>query len=76
MPLVTAKAGERLVIKDFLGGHQSRMRLMSMGFRVGDKIEIISNQGGGQLVVALDFHRYVLGRGLAQKILVSPENSE
>jgi Fur family ferric uptake transcriptional regulator len=75
MPLVTAKTGERLVIKEFLGGHQSRMRLMSMGFRVGDKIEIISNQGSGQLVVALEFHRYVLGRGLAQKILVSPENS-
>ncbi|MFO7839618.1 MAG: transcriptional repressor [Desulfosalsimonadaceae bacterium] len=70
MPLIMAKPGEQLVIRDFVGGHHARMRLMSMGFRVGDTVEVISNQGTGQMVVALDFHRYVLGRGLAQKILV------
>jgi Fur family ferric uptake transcriptional regulator len=75
MPLIMGKSGERMVIREFIGGHQSRMRLLSMGFRVGDTLEIISNQGSGQLVVALDYQRYVLGRGLAQKILVAPENS-
>ncbi len=76
MPLIMAKSGERLIIQEFIGGHNSRMRLLSMGFRVGDTIEVINNPGSGQLVVALDFHRYVLGRGLAQKIIVSPEASQ
>ncbi|MFP4533797.1 MAG: transcriptional repressor [Desulfobacterales bacterium] len=75
MPLIMAKPGERLKIKEFIGGHNARMRLLSMGFRVDDSIEVISNTGSGQLVVALDFNRYVLGRGLAQKIIVEPETA-
>jgi Fur family ferric uptake transcriptional regulator len=42
-----------------------------MGLRIGDEIEIITNASHGQLVVAADFKRLVLGRGLAQKIQVS-----
>jgi Fur family transcriptional regulator, ferric uptake regulator len=72
MPLTMAKPGERLVIKDFTGGPNARMRLMSMGLRTGDCLEIVTNSGTGQLVVALDFNRYVIGRGMAQKILVEP----
>jgi len=45
-----------------------------MGFRVGDTMEVISNQGSGQLVVSLDYNRYVLGRGLAQKIVVEAQD--
>ncbi|HMA66783.1 MAG TPA: transcriptional repressor, partial [Desulfosalsimonadaceae bacterium] len=48
MPLIMAKPGEQLTIRDFVGGHHARMRLLSMGFRVGDTIEVISNQGTGQ----------------------------
>lgn len=69
-PLVTAKLGERLIIKEISGGAGARMRLMTMGLRVGDEIEVITNSGNGQVVVSADFHRYALGRGLAEKILV------
>ena len=72
MPLVNAKQGERLEIKDFTGGSDAHMRLLSMGIRMGDKIHVISNLGKGQMVVAADYNRYVLGRGLAKKILVEP----
>ena len=72
MPLVNAKQGERLEIKDFIGGSDAHMRLLSMGIRMGDKIHVISNLGKGQMVVAADYNRYVLGRGLAKKILVEP----
>ena len=75
MPLVHAKQGERMEIKEFTGGASARMRLLSMGLRVGDKIDIITNLNKGQMVVAVDFNRYVLGRGLAQKILVEPVTS-
>ena len=70
MPLVMAKQGEKLVITDIIGGTHVRMRLLTMGLRLGDELEVITNQNQGQLVIAADYKRYVLGRGLAQKILV------
>lgn len=73
MPLMMAKQGERVVIKDLVGGSNARLRLLSMGLRVGDQIEVITNNGQGQLVVAVDFQRYVLGRGMSQKIIVGPK---
>jgi Fur family ferric uptake transcriptional regulator len=69
--LDNARQGEKLVVKEFTGGTASRLRLMSMGLRIGDPIEIISNVGRGEMVVAADFKRLVIGRGLAQKIQVS-----
>jgi Fur family ferric uptake transcriptional regulator len=71
IPLGSTKNGERVVIKAFTGGAAARLRLLSMGLRIGDEIEIITNVSHGQLVVAADFTRLVLGRGLAQKIQVS-----
>jgi Fur family ferric uptake transcriptional regulator len=76
MSLMAAKQGEILIVKSFRGGTRSRMRLMSMGLRVGDRIDVISNLNQGQLVIALDYKRLVLGRGLAEKIMVQPLDSE
>jgi len=76
LPLTMARQGEKLVIRDFSGGSDSRMRLLSMGLRPGDDVEIITNSGSGQVVVAVDMKRYVLGRGFAQKILVEPAATE
>lgn len=70
MPLILAKAGERMVIKEISGGTSSKMRLMSMGLRIGDEIEVITNLDKGQVVVAANYNRYAIGRGLAQKIMV------
>ena len=75
MTMIHAKQGERLEIKEFTGGASARMRLLSIGLRVGDKIDIITNINKGQMVVSVDYNRYVLGRGLAQKILVEPVRS-
>ena len=74
MPLILAKPGERLVIKEINGGANAKMRLLTMGLRIGDKIEVISNNGHSQLAVAVDLKRYVLGRGLAEKITVEADN--
>jgi Fur family transcriptional regulator, ferric uptake regulator len=72
MPLTLAKAGERMVIREISGGASVRLRLLTMGLRQGDRIEVITNDGQGQLAVAVDLKRYALGRGLAQKIVVEP----
>ena len=73
MPLIMARQGEKLVITDIIGGTTMRMRLLTMGLRLGDELEVITNQNHGQLVIAADYKRYVLGRGLAQKILVQQQ---
>jgi len=76
IPLENTKKGERVVIKAFTGGAAARLRLITMGLRIGDEIEIITNVSQGQLVIAADFKRLVLGRGLAKKIQVSVATNE
>jgi len=73
IPLAYAKQREVLTIREITGGMTSRMRLASMGLRIGDRVEVITNTGNGQMVIALDCKRYALGRGLAEKIMVRPE---
>ena len=70
MPLTLARPGERLVICEITGGRDVRLRLLTMGLRRGDAIEVITNNGHGELAVSADLKRYVLGRSLAQKIVV------
>jgi len=72
MSLATAKTGETIRIRDFVGGRKAAMRLSSMGLRTGDVIEVVSVQAGGQMVIALGDQRFVIGQGLAEKIMVSP----
>ncbi len=76
IPLDMAKPGERLIIEDIIGGASARMRLMTMGLRQGNEIEVISNNGQGQVVIAAEFQRYALGKGLAQKIMVQSTNQQ
>ena len=75
MPLIRAKNGERIIINSITGGSQMQMRLLTMGLRPGDIIEVITNHNMGQVVIAADSKRYVIGRGMAQKIIVKQEHT-
>jgi len=66
-----AKTGEKLLIKEIAGGREARARLASMGLRPGDPVEVISNDGEGRLIVGAGSTRLALGRGIAQKIMVT-----
>ena len=74
IPLVMAKPGERLIIRKLGGGTGVRMRLLTMGLRLDDDIEVITNHHLGQMVIASEFKRYVIGYGLARKIMVQPRD--
>ena len=76
IPLILAKPGERLIIRDFTGGANARMRLLTMGLRIGDTVEVVTNPNTGQMVVAMDFKRYALGKGMAQKVIVELSNKK
>ncbi len=69
-----AKPGEKLIVKEFEAGKNMQLRISSMGLRIGDLIEIVSNGFGGQVVIAIGENRLVLGRGMAEKIRVKPFN--
>ena len=47
------------------------MRLVTMGLRIGDKVEVITNSGDCQVMISVDNKRLALGRGMAGKILVA-----
>jgi len=73
MPLAMAKSGERVMIKEMVGGRVARSRMADLGLRPGDRIEIINNNGMGRLILGCGSTRLAIGRGVAQKIMVSSE---
>ena len=76
IPLALAKPGERVIIREIAGGKSALLRLSSMGLRPGDQIEIINNTGHGRIILGHDYTRLAIGRGVAQKIMVSVADEE
>ncbi len=70
LPLALASPGEALRIERVSGGQGVTAQLCDMGLKPGCELTIISC-GGGHVVVASGGTRLALGRGLAQKIMVS-----
>lgn len=70
-----ARQGEKLIIRQIEAGRNLQMRITSMGLRPGDLIEIVSSQVGGQVVIASGDNRLIIGKGMAQKILVEPSHA-
>ena len=69
-PLSHAKPGVKLVIMEMRAGRAAHLKLTSLGLHPGDVIEII-NSNYGKLLVAHNNTRIALGRGIAEKIMVS-----
>jgi Fe2+ transport system protein FeoA len=53
------------------GGMELRARLAAMGINVGQRLTIISNGYPGPFVLRVKDSKMVLGRGMANKIIVS-----
>jgi len=70
VPLHKAKPGEKLIVKTVEAGQKMQLRISSMGLKIGDTIEMVSNGIGGQVVIAVGDNRLVIGTGMAQKIWV------
>ena len=70
VPLHKAKPGERLVVESVDAGQKMQLRIASMGLKIGDTIEMVSNGIGGQVVIAAGGNRLVIGTGMARKIRV------
>jgi Fe2+ transport system protein FeoA len=71
MPLATVEAGRRVKIVGVEAGHGLRSRLAALGLVPGTEVEVIANGGRGPFIVAVKDSRLMLGRGMAQKIVVA-----
>ena len=70
MPLTMAEAGKTVRLMAIQSGRQLQARLAVMGLTPGIEIEVIRNDSHGHCIVAVRGSRVMLGRGMAQKIIV------
>lgn len=74
IPLIFTKSGDRVRIMRITGGRRCFYRLMQMGLRIGDVVEITQGGGGGPIILKKGNMRLVIGMGMAGKIWVMPLN--
>lgn len=68
------KSGEKVVVRNILGGCGLRRRLGNLGIHPDDHMEVIrSGFFGGPLMIRIHGVEIGLGRGMAEKIEVEPE---
>ena len=72
LPLAGLNEGDQGKVTSIIAGSQATKRLYEMGFNTGAKIKVIKNDRG-PIIVALGSNKIALGRGLAEKMLVSKE---
>lgn len=75
VPLCDAEPGEHLLICGHVGGEDLQRRLTDMGLNNGAEVEVLS-RNGGPVIVACRGSRLALGRGMSEKIMVSPKEDE
>jgi len=70
MSLGATRNRSRVVVKSISGGADVRNRLLAMGILPGRLLDVLVNQTYGPVVVSITGSRMVLGRGLANKVIV------
>lgn len=69
-PLSTVKAGETVNLARIEAGRGLNSRLASMGLVANVEIMVVKSGSTGPFVVSVKNTKMVLGRGMAQKIMV------
>ena len=69
MPLSMASVGEQNIIKKVGGKEETRLFLERLGFVVGAKVSVVSDNNGNMIVNIKD-SRVAIGKDMANKIMV------
>jgi len=72
--LTQATIGQPLLLIRIDGGKDVTRRLVELGLTPGVKLRLIQDSGG-PVILAVRDSRIALGRGMANKIIVLPEES-
>ena len=70
-PLSMIRSGKKVRLAGIEAGRSLNSRLSAMGLVRNVEITVVSNGHPGPFVIAVKRSRVVLGRGMAQKIMVS-----
>lgn len=70
-PLSTVSTGDTVRLARVEAGRNLNSRLAAMGFVPHAEIRVVSNSHPGPFVVIIKDVKMVLGRGVAQKILIT-----
>ena len=72
MPLTMLLPGSSARVTAVYGGRGLNRRLASMGIFPGVELALVKGGIGGPVIVDIRGGRFVLGRGMAQRIMVQP----
>jgi Fe2+ transport system protein FeoA len=70
MPLSMVETGRRVHLLSVHAGRGLKARLAAMGLVPGTEFEVIRNNLRGPFIIAVKTGRIMLGRGMAQRIMV------
>ena len=71
MPLAAVQPGRIVRLLAVRAGRGLQARLAAMGLVPGVEIEVVRNSMHGPFIIAVRGSRMMLGRGVAQRVLVS-----
>ncbi len=69
IPLAMLSPGARGRVVNVVGGGGAMRKLMAMGIVPGKEIVVLGRRGGAMLI-SVNSSRFVIGRGLAMKVMV------
>ncbi len=69
MPLAMLREGEEATVVTVAGGRGCIRNLMTLGIVPGKKIKVLGRRGGAMLI-SVNGTKFVIGRGLALKVIV------
>ncbi|NLO06216.1 MAG: ferrous iron transport protein A [candidate division WS1 bacterium] len=76
MTLDMMRRGESGVVADLRGGHGVTRRLIEMGIVPGVSLRLVIDSGrAGPVIVQVGDARVGLGRGMARRVLVRPDEA-
>lgn len=75
LPLGELAPGDRATVAEFRAGHGLVARCLALGFTPGAEVQMVQNLHHGPVIVLVRDTRVALGRGEAQKIIVTRSQS-
>jgi len=71
-PLALLVPGCRAKVVSLGGGREFNQRLAALGILPGTELVLLRDATAGPLIVEVRGSRFILGRGMAQRVLVEP----
>ncbi len=70
MPLAMLLPGRRAKVMSLCGGREFKRRLAAMGILPGAELVLLRCGAAGPVIVEVRGAQFILGRGMAQRVLV------